>query len=227
MAGAYATLASGGVRHRPTGLERVVFPDGKSENLANTQGQARAHGRGGLRGHEDPQDERPVRHGHRGQLRLSGGREDRHDGRGEGRLVRRLHARGLGRRVGRLPGRRHRDAGRAGRHLRRAGMARLHAPRPRRLLRRLPAADGAGALLAVLRQVLAHRLVEHLLRARPPAARPRPTRTSSTTRASTSRPRSTRRRRSHRPKRSELPRPATGTAMGTATASRAGSKQSP
>jgi penicillin-binding protein 1A len=39
MAGAYATLASGGVRHRPTGIERVVFPDGKSENLAEGEGK--------------------------------------------------------------------------------------------------------------------------------------------------------------------------------------------
>jgi penicillin-binding protein 1A len=39
MAGAYATLASGGVRHRPTGIERVVFPDGKSENLAAGEGK--------------------------------------------------------------------------------------------------------------------------------------------------------------------------------------------
>jgi penicillin-binding protein 1A len=39
MAGAYATLASGGVRHRPTGIERVVFPDGKSENLAKSEGK--------------------------------------------------------------------------------------------------------------------------------------------------------------------------------------------
>jgi penicillin-binding protein 1A len=38
MAGAYATLASGGVRHRPTGIERVVFPDGKSEKLAHSEG---------------------------------------------------------------------------------------------------------------------------------------------------------------------------------------------
>jgi penicillin-binding protein 1A len=38
MAGAYATLANGGVRHRPTGIEKVVFPDGKSEKLANTKG---------------------------------------------------------------------------------------------------------------------------------------------------------------------------------------------
>jgi penicillin-binding protein 1A len=39
MAGAYATLASGGVRHRPTGIERVVFPDGKSEKLAGGEGK--------------------------------------------------------------------------------------------------------------------------------------------------------------------------------------------
>src|SRR5215208_5414977 len=39
MSGAYATLASGGVRHRPTGIERVVFPDGKSENLASGEGK--------------------------------------------------------------------------------------------------------------------------------------------------------------------------------------------
>jgi penicillin-binding protein 1A len=39
MAGAYATLASGGIRHRPTGIERVVFPDGKSENLASAKGK--------------------------------------------------------------------------------------------------------------------------------------------------------------------------------------------
>jgi penicillin-binding protein 1A len=39
MADAYATLASGGIRHRPTGIERVVFPDGKSENLAGGEGK--------------------------------------------------------------------------------------------------------------------------------------------------------------------------------------------
>jgi penicillin-binding protein 1A len=38
MAGAYATLASGGVRHKPTGIERVVFPDGKSEDVASGEG---------------------------------------------------------------------------------------------------------------------------------------------------------------------------------------------
>jgi penicillin-binding protein 1A len=39
MADAYATLASGGVRHRPTGIERVVFPDGKSEDLSSSEGK--------------------------------------------------------------------------------------------------------------------------------------------------------------------------------------------
>jgi penicillin-binding protein 1A len=39
MAGAYATLASGGVRRRPTGIEKVVFPDGKSENLGKPEGK--------------------------------------------------------------------------------------------------------------------------------------------------------------------------------------------
>jgi penicillin-binding protein 1A len=39
MASAYATLASGGIRRRPTGIERVVFPDGKSENLGKVEGK--------------------------------------------------------------------------------------------------------------------------------------------------------------------------------------------
>jgi penicillin-binding protein 1A len=39
MASAYATLASGGIRHRPTAIEKVVFPDGKSEDLASSEGK--------------------------------------------------------------------------------------------------------------------------------------------------------------------------------------------
>jgi penicillin-binding protein 1A len=38
MAAAYATLASGGVRHRATGIERVVFPDGTREKWAKPEG---------------------------------------------------------------------------------------------------------------------------------------------------------------------------------------------
>jgi penicillin-binding protein 1A len=39
MSSAYATLASGGVRHKPTAIRKVVFPDGKSENLAKPDGK--------------------------------------------------------------------------------------------------------------------------------------------------------------------------------------------
>jgi penicillin-binding protein 1A len=39
MASAYATLAAGGVRRRATGIEKVVFPDGKSEKFADPKGK--------------------------------------------------------------------------------------------------------------------------------------------------------------------------------------------
>ena len=39
MASAYGTLAAGGVRRRPTGIEKVVFPDGKSETFADPKGK--------------------------------------------------------------------------------------------------------------------------------------------------------------------------------------------
>jgi penicillin-binding protein 1A len=39
MASAYATLASGGIRHRPTAIAKVVFPDGTSENLTKSKGK--------------------------------------------------------------------------------------------------------------------------------------------------------------------------------------------
>jgi penicillin-binding protein 1A len=39
MADAYATVASGGVRHKPIAIKKVVFPDGKSEDLGRPQGK--------------------------------------------------------------------------------------------------------------------------------------------------------------------------------------------
>ena len=39
MASAYATLASGGIRREPTGIEKVVFPDGKSDKLTGGEGK--------------------------------------------------------------------------------------------------------------------------------------------------------------------------------------------
>jgi penicillin-binding protein 1A len=39
MATAYATVASGGVRHKPIAVQRVVFPDGKSEDVGRPKGK--------------------------------------------------------------------------------------------------------------------------------------------------------------------------------------------
>jgi penicillin-binding protein 1A len=39
MASAYATLAAGGIRHRPTAIRKVVFPDGKSDKLSKEKGK--------------------------------------------------------------------------------------------------------------------------------------------------------------------------------------------
>jgi len=39
MSSAYATLAAGGVRRKPTSIEKVVFPDGKSEKLSGAKGK--------------------------------------------------------------------------------------------------------------------------------------------------------------------------------------------
>src|SRR5207248_8661305 len=38
MATAYATIASGGIRHQPLAIKKVVFPDGKSEDLGRPVG---------------------------------------------------------------------------------------------------------------------------------------------------------------------------------------------
>jgi penicillin-binding protein 1A len=38
MADAYATLASGGIHHKPTAIKKVEFPDGKSDNFGKDEG---------------------------------------------------------------------------------------------------------------------------------------------------------------------------------------------
>ena len=89
MADAYATLASGGVRHRPTGIERVVFPDGKSENLASGEGKRVLTDGEAYEVTKILEMNVQSRHRHRRQLRLPRRRQDRHHRRGQGRLVRR------------------------------------------------------------------------------------------------------------------------------------------
>ena len=39
MANAYATIAAGGVRHKPIAVRKIVFPDGKSEDLGKPKGK--------------------------------------------------------------------------------------------------------------------------------------------------------------------------------------------
>ena len=62
MADAYATLADGGVHHDPTAIDRVVFPDGNVGRAGAERGQAGAHRRRGLRGHQGPRGRDHQRH---------------------------------------------------------------------------------------------------------------------------------------------------------------------
>ena len=61
MADAYATIASGGYRNRPTAITKITFPDGKSELPRALQGQAHQGvlGRRHRRGDADPRGEHP------------------------------------------------------------------------------------------------------------------------------------------------------------------------
>ena len=143
MAGAYATLASGGIRHRPTGIEKVVFPDGKSENLANSSASACSPTGEAYEVTKILKMNVQSGTGTAANYGCPAAGQDRDDRRGKdawfvGYTPELSAAVWVG-----YPDAGSRDAGRAGRHLRRAGLARLHAPRPRRLLRRLPAAHGA------------------------------------------------------------------------------------
>ena len=166
MANAYATLASGGIRNKPIAIKRVVFPDGKSEDLGKpkrkrvlTDGQAyavteilEANVLGGT--------------GTAAQIGCpTAGKTGTTDSL-QRRLVRGLHAAPLDRRVGGLSrragvhgGHAHRLRGR--RHLAGDDLARLHVDRAWRQLRRLPRAHRARRVLPVLRQVREHRLGEH------------------------------------------------------------------
>ena len=186
-------------RHPPQGHghRKGRLPRRQERAAREPEGQARDDRRPGLRGHEDPRDERDLRHRHRRGLRLPGGRQDGDDRRGEGRLVRGLYAAPVDGGLGRLSGCGHRDAGRPGRNLRRARLARLHAcppatatattsrsrprrscPRPSSASTRAPGAAPTTATATTTR------------RTRTPSRPTAPTAEPSTTRTSTSPPRS-------------------------------------
>ena len=112
MANAYATIASGGYRNRPTAITQVVVPGRAQTELPRAlAGQAHegVRGRRDRQGDQDPRAEHdqaaPAR---TAQIGCPAGRQDGHDRREHRRVVRRLHAAAGDRRVGRLSQRPHR-----------------------------------------------------------------------------------------------------------------------
>ena len=105
MATAYATIASGGYRNRPTAITKVTFEGQHRSELPRALARAPHEGllgRRDLRGDQDPRAEHPGRHRYAREHRLPGRRQDRHDRQQHRRLVRRLHAAAGDGRVGRL-----------------------------------------------------------------------------------------------------------------------------
>ena len=107
LTSAYATIAAGGVYHRPRTIRRVEDADGKivASKQFRVQAQARRQRRRRVRGDPDPQGRRDLRHGHprAPRRRAPAGRQDGHRRELRQRLVLRLHARHRDVRVGRLP----------------------------------------------------------------------------------------------------------------------------
>ena len=80
MADAYATLASGGIRHDPVAIGRVVFPGGRVERPEPPRPAAGRLRSGRLRGDPAAARQHHRRHRHRRLHRLPRpGRQDRHD----------------------------------------------------------------------------------------------------------------------------------------------------
>ena len=110
MSDAYATLASGGIRHDPVAIRRVVFPGGKVDQPERPEPEAGDLRSGRLRGDAAPARQHHRRHRHGRLHRLRGpGRQDRHHRPLHRRLVRRLPAQPGDRGLGRLPANRTRS----------------------------------------------------------------------------------------------------------------------
>ena len=112
MADAYATIASGGYRNRPTAITKITFPDGQvgaPARASRSSAPRRSPTASPPRRREILEENIQGGTGTRGADRLPGGRQDRHDRLVQRRVVRRLHAEAGHRRVGRLPERADRD----------------------------------------------------------------------------------------------------------------------
>ena len=214
MADAYATLASGGIHHKPQAIEKVVFPSGRVEK-SKAKGQARALGGRGLRGAEDPPAEHPRRHRrrHAGVLLGHLGRQDGHHQRLHRRLVLRLQHEARDGGLDGLPRPDHAHVRSAGRDLLRAHLRQVLQPGLRRPgAARLPDSGRDAGLEAVEGPLLDdHALARELprrRRARAARARRRPpSPRRSSPRRRRPRRRSLPRRSRRRLRRSRSPRP--------------------
>ena len=97
MANAYATIAYGGYRNRPTAITQGRSPTATSSRAElparwRVKRTKAFYGRRHLRGDQDPRAEHAGRHRHARPDRLPRRRQDRHDRQQHRRLVRRLHA---------------------------------------------------------------------------------------------------------------------------------------
>ena len=216
MANAYATIASGGYRNRPTAITKITFPDGKSDLPRRFKVKRTKAFEDGVTAEATRilKENIQSRHRHEGEHRLPRGRQDRHHRRVQRRVVRRLHPAPGDRDLGRLPQRPGPDEDRVPRrvrgrrHVPGRDLGRLHEEGQGQVLRRLQAAHHALPRLALLRQVLAQRRPRH----RRHHDQQSPARRRST-------PRRRRRRRPRRPTSRTRATATAATATATATAS--------
>ena len=177
MANAFATIASGGIRNRPTAITKITFPDGHSALPKRFKVKR-------TRAFEDGVAAEATRilvkniqggTGTKANIGCPGRRQDRHDGRVQRRVVRGLHPAPGDRHVGRLPQRPDPDEDRVPRrlggrrHVPGRDLGRLHEVGQGQVLRRLQAAQDAVPLVAVLRQVLPRRRTRYRRLDRPVA----------------------------------------------------------
>ena len=169
MANAFATIASGGYRNRPTAIKKITFPDGKSDLPRRFKVKRTKAFEDWVTAEATRILEKNIQGGTgtKAAHRLPGRRQDRHHRRVQRRVVRRLHAAARDRHLGRLPGRAGPDEDgvprrvRRRRHLPGRDLGRLHEVDQGQVLRRLQARQDGRALHAVLRQVRARRRPQH------------------------------------------------------------------
>ena len=161
MANVYATIADGGYRNKPIAIRKVVFPDGKSENLGRPKRKKAFSDAVTSEATKILRQNMQSGTATRRCDQLSGGRQDGHDRRLHRRLARRIHAASVDIGVGGLSQLEGPDDGRARdpgerRQPARPDLARLHVGRRRQRLRRLPGAPRLVQRPAVLRLLLGH-----------------------------------------------------------------------